>query len=88
MGDVVLKLPVREGEEALAFGAFLNRFIASYEKSAMDWADNDAPYLMVHSDPQADIDLKVLTFQESSAAQAFRSGWDAATRRLAAPRPN
>lgn len=89
MGDVVLKLPVREGEEALAFGAFLNRFIASYEKSAMDWAaDNDAPYLMVHSDPQVDIDLKVLTFQENSTAQAFRSGWDAAARGLGAPRPN
>lgn len=88
MADVVLKLPVREGEEALAFGAFLGRFIARYENSALDRAaDNDAPYLMMHSDPRAGIDLKVLTFQENSVAQAFRSGW-AAARHLSSPRPN
>lgn len=89
MGDVVLKLPVREGAEAVAFGAYLNRFMAACAAKATDWGrDSDAPYLMVHSDPRADIDHKMLTFQENSAAEAFRSGWDAAARDLLAPRAN
>jgi len=78
--DVVLKLPVRDGEEERLFGAFLNRFIESCSDVATHWAAaNDEPYLMVRSDPQADLDLKVLIFQENSVAQAFRSGWDAVT---------
>ena len=59
MTDVVLTLPVKIGEEALLFGRFLN----------------DAPYMMVRSDPLDGQELKVLTFQETSVASAFSSGW-------------
>lgn len=78
MGDVVLKLPVRNAEEAQRFGAFLNSFMESCSDMATRWAAvNDEPYLMVRTDPQPDLDLKVLIFQENSVAQAFRLGWDA-----------
>jgi|GEM_PF-1091024 len=82
MSDVVIRLPVRNGEEATLFGDFLNRFLHSCSAAAERWADNDAPYVMVHSDPQADLDLKVLTFQEKGAAQDFRTGWAAAASAL------
>jgi hypothetical protein len=68
MGDVVLKLPVHEGEEANLFGAFLSRFIESLGAEARAQAANaDAPYLMVRSDPQPDVEMKVLIFQQSGA---------------------
>jgi hypothetical protein len=77
MGDVVLKLPVHEGEEANLFGAFLSRFIESLGAEARAQAANaDAPYLMVRSDPQPDVEMKVLIFQQSGAARDFSSGWD------------
>ena len=77
MGDVVLKLPVRGDQEAQLFGAFLNRFLESCAEVATRWAiSHDEPYLMVRTDPQPGLDLKVLIFQENSVAQAFRSGWD------------
>jgi len=41
----------------------------------MQAADSDAPYLMVRSDPMADLEMKVLIFQERSAATAFSEGW-------------
>jgi hypothetical protein len=68
----------------MLFGDFLGRFIQSCSADAEAWADNDSPYLMVHSDPQTDLDLKVLTFQESRAAAAFRAGWAVAARALKA----
>ncbi len=76
MTDVVIKLPVREGAEAELFGDYLNRFI----ERCIDLADrqaaqNDAPYLMVRSDPLTDLEMKVITFQETSAARAFSDGW-------------
>ncbi len=82
MADVIIKLPVKDGAEAALFGEFLNRFMESRTGDAEVWAaDNDAPYLMVHSDPQSDLDLKVLTFQEARVAQAFSSGWAVARAR-------
>lgn len=76
MTDVVLTLPVKVGEEALLFGRFLNRFMESRSDEAEQMAPfSDAPYMMVRSDPMVGEDLKVLTFQETSVASAFSSGW-------------
>jgi hypothetical protein len=73
MSDVVLTVPVEAGEEALVFGRFLSGFLREAER----WAHlNNEPYLIVRSDPPLDgRELKVLTFQESSAASAFAAGW-------------
>jgi hypothetical protein len=83
MGDVVVKLPIHEGEEAQLFDHFLNTFIERCGPGAEQWAANsDAPYVMVHSEPQPDVDLKVLTFQEPQAANNFSREWDAARNNL------
>ncbi len=76
MTDVVIKLPVKAGAEARLFGDFLDRFIHD-STSAADHqdADSDGPYLMVRSDPMRDLEMKVLIFQETSAAMAFSDGW-------------
>lgn len=76
MTDVVVKLPVRDGEEAQLFGDYLSRFLASQEPKVALWAANwDAPYVMIHSDPLADVEMKVITFQERRAAADFSRGW-------------
>lgn len=76
MSDVIVKLPVRNSEEARLFGDYLSRFLQSRDTDAELWAANsDAPYVMVHSDPLADIEMKVVTFQERHAAAAFSEGW-------------
>lgn len=75
MADVVVKLPVREGEEAVRFGDYLIRFLERCAEDVGLLSHDDAPVLMVRSDPQADMDLKVLTFQEGRMAQAFSLGW-------------
>ena len=75
MTDVVIKFPVKLGAEAELFGDYLNRFIQDSSPIADRNADSDAPYLMVRSDPLPDQELKVLIFQESSAAAAFSNGW-------------
>jgi hypothetical protein len=76
MSDVVVKLPVRAGEEAQLFGDYLSRFLAGQRQEAELWAANsDAPYVMIHSDPLADVEMKVITFQERHAAMAFSRGW-------------
>lgn len=76
MSDVVVKLPVRDGAEAQLFGDYLSRFLASQGREAEMWAANsDAPYVMIHSDPLADVEMKVVTFQESRSAAAFSRGW-------------
>ncbi len=86
VSDVVIQFPVRTGEEAQLFGAYLAEFMESLTGQAESWAaDSDAPYLMVRSDPLKDVEVKVLTFQHPGAAQAFSSGWALArTRRAAA----
>ena len=76
MADVVVKLSVHEGEEAQLFGSFLSSFIEERSSDAERWATcNDEPYLMVRSDPQTDVDVKVLTFQEGRVAHDFSQGW-------------
>ena len=76
MSDVVVKLPVRDDEEAQLFGDYLSRFLQSRDQEAELWAANsDAPYVMVHSDPLTDVEMKVITFQERRAAAAFSQGW-------------
>jgi hypothetical protein len=84
MADVVVKLPVHDGEEAQLFGSFLSSFIEQRCSDAERWAaDNDEPYLMVRSDPQANVEVKVLTFQEGRVANAFSQGWAQAKVELA-----
>lgn len=76
MTDVVIKFPVKDGEEAELFGDYLNRFIqASSSMAEQQAANSEAPYLMLRSDPMPDLEMKVLTFQETSAAAAFSVGW-------------
>lgn len=78
MSDVVVTLPIQTGEESQLFGSFLNRFMESrsWEAAQMD----DAPYLMMRSDPGEGQDIKVIIFQENSVASAFSSGWAKARR--------
>ncbi len=77
MADVVLKLPIREGEEAQLFGSYLNRSVESRSFEAERMAEfSDAPYLMVRSDPGFGEDVKVLIFQERRVASDFSSGWN------------
>jgi hypothetical protein len=76
MSDVIVKLPLRNGEEARLFGDYLSRFLQSRDQEAELWAANsDAPYVMIHSDPLTDVEMKVITFQERRAAAAFSAGW-------------
>ena len=79
MGDVVVKLPVRDGAEAARFGDYLLHFLQRCAGDVGLLGHDDAPVLMVHSDPQADVDMKVLTFQQGHTAQAFSRGWAQAT---------
>ena len=83
MSVVVVEFPVRPGEEAQLFVAYLSQFMQSCSGEAEQCADeSDAPFLMIRSDPLQDVDVKVLTFQQRSAAKAFCSGWaQAKTRR-------
>ncbi len=83
MSDVVIELPVHQGEEAQLFGAYLSEFMESLLAATEQWTDGDAPWLMVRSDPMRDMELKVLTFQQSSAARAFSDGWARAKSRQA-----
>lgn len=83
MTDVVIRLPIESDEEANLFSRYLNRFMErrSFES---DDAASDAPYLILHSDPLNDHELKVVTFQRRSVAQAFYAGWQAAKTELGA----
>ncbi|MHB8284513.1 MAG: hypothetical protein ACYDD1_07530 [Caulobacteraceae bacterium] len=85
MADVVVTLPVREGDEAQLFGKYLNRFMESRSFEAEQMAESsDAPYLMMHSDPYDGHEVKRLIFQENSVASDFSSGWaNARTQRAA-----
>ena len=85
MSDVVIQFPVREGAEAQLFGTYLSEFMAGLidEIETMS-LDSDAPFIMVRSDPLKDVEVKVLTFQQTSAAQAFSHGWAQARMRGAA----
>jgi len=75
MGDVVLHLPVESNEDVL-FGAFVSRFMESRSTEIERCAvSSDAPYLMIRSDPALGEEMRVLIFQEDSAANAFSSGW-------------
>ena len=76
MSDVVVKLPVRDGAEARLFGDYLSRFLHSRDREAELWAANsDAPYVIIHSDPRPDLEMKVITFQARRIAAAFSKGW-------------
>jgi hypothetical protein len=75
MGDVVLQLPVQTNEDHL-FGAYVSRFMESRSNEVERMAaSSDAPYLMIRSDPAVGDDVRILIFQEHSAASAFSTGW-------------
>lgn len=75
MAEVVLQLPVEINEDLL-FGRFLDRFIEA-RASDVDRLSttSDAPYVMIHSDPNLGDSVRVITFQEAAAANDFSSGW-------------
>ena len=76
MSEVVIQFPLKPGEEAQLFGDYLTAFMESSSTEAeQESEDADAPFLMIHSDPMQDVELKVVTFQRDSAAKAFCSGW-------------
>ena len=81
MSDVIVQFPVRAGREAQLFGTYLASFMETLSNNPA-LAAADAPWLMVRSDPLKDVDVKVLTFQEASAASDFTSGWKRALRGL------
>jgi len=79
MADVVIKLPIKSDHEANLFSTYLNRFMQGRSAVADDLPEAiDAPYLILHSDPRADREMKVLTFQNLGAARAFSTGWQRA----------
>ena len=84
MTDIVLTVPVCDGEEDRLFGRFLDRFIeaASAALAAGDGdAGSDAPLLMVRSDPLPGGAIKQVIFQEPGTADAFSRGWSRALTR-------
>jgi hypothetical protein len=75
MTDVVVQLPVDSAEDHL-FGAYVTRFMESRANDVERCAASaDAPYLMIRSDPAVGDDVRILIFQEHSAAREFSSGW-------------
>ena len=75
MADVVLQLPVYAAEEVL-FGAFVSRFMETRANDVERYAaSSDAPYLMIRSDPAMGDEVRILIFQEHSAASEFSSEW-------------
>lgn len=83
MTDVVVQLPIGQGEEQQLFGAYLNRFMEQRTIEAERLAATaDAPYLMVRSEYAADGEVKVLIFQQRTAARDFSAGWAKAKSRL------
>ena len=86
MSEVVLQLAV-DTDEDLLFGRYLNAFMESRSTEVERLAaSSDAPYVMVHTDPAVGDAVRIITFQEPGAAQAFKSGW-AATRARRAMQP-
>ena len=81
MTDIVLTVPVREGEEDRLFGRFLDRFIEA-AAAALATGDPDggadAPLVMVRSDPLPGGAVKQVIFQEPTTADAFSQGWSRA----------
>ena len=76
-GDIVLKLSLRTLEEAEAFTAFLNRFVATcLDAVERVTAPAEPPFLMVTSEPQDEADLRIVTFDQPALAASFASGWD------------
>jgi hypothetical protein len=82
VSDVVIQFPVQHGKEAQLFGAYLTEFMEKLMREVDRWVDDEAPFVMVRSDPLQDVEVKVLTFQHPGAAKAFSSGWARARKNL------
>jgi hypothetical protein len=74
MSDIVIELPVTAGPEADLFGQYFQRFVDQAFIEAAT-SDEEAPLLMLRSDPLQDREVKVVIFQERGIAEAFTSGW-------------
>lgn len=74
MSDIVIELPVTTGPEADLFGQYFQRFV---DKAFIEAAtsDEEAPLLMLRSDPLQDREVKVVIFQQRDMADAFARGW-------------
>jgi hypothetical protein len=86
VSEVVVEFPVGLGDEAQAFGAYVSRFMESRSAKAERLARYaEAPFFMMRSDPLADRELKVVTFQKPDDAQDFANGWALERSRLRRP---
>jgi hypothetical protein len=74
MSDIVIELPVAAGPEADLFGQYFQRFVDKAFIEAVT-SDEEAPMLMLRSDPLQDREVKVVIFQEPRMADAFAKGW-------------
>jgi hypothetical protein len=74
MSDIVMELPVATGPEADLFGQYFQRFVDKAFIRAVT-SDEEAPMLMLRSDPLQDREVKVVIFQEPDMADAFAKGW-------------
>jgi hypothetical protein len=74
VSDIVIELPVTAGPEADLFGQYFQRFVdKAFIRAAT--SDEEAPMLMLRSDPLQDREVKVVIFQERDMADAFTQGW-------------
>lgn len=80
MSDVVVQLPMRSDAEHALFGDYLSRFMAGRQDAATHC--DEAPFVIVHSEPTPGAEMKVVTFQERAHAWDFSRGWSQAVRRL------
>jgi hypothetical protein len=77
MTDVVIRFPMGSDQEADLFSRYLNRFMEQRSFNPPEATDAaDAPYLIMHTDPRPDQELKIVTFQHRKVAEAFCSGWE------------
>ena len=76
MPDKRVRDQVRAGRWQRLHRGVYATFTGKLDREAELWAANsDAPYVIIHSDPLTDVEMKVITFQERRAAAAFSRGW-------------
>ena len=80
MADVIVTVPVSAGEEDRLFGRFVDSFAESRQTQCGSTAD-DAPVIMIRTDPVLGDAVKVVILQEVGAASDFTRGWTQARRR-------
>jgi len=77
--DVLVVVPVRNGEEDELFGETVNQFVEQNQDNA-----EDAPFMMVKSEYRSGELFKTVIFEDSRPASQFQSLWRRQRRKLAA----